>query len=142
MALSELVRDETEGFPGQIRMQVDDGIRLPASRARDFALIIHELVTNSTKYGALKTKEGSILVAAQRADGCKVRFSWEERGGPPVETPSRQGFGLALLDMVARGMSGDVDGAFRAGRTALRDDRGGGAGASCGGVLGIHPIGD
>jgi diguanylate cyclase len=106
VGLSELVADEAVGFPGQIQTAIDTGIRLPSERARDFALIIHELVTNAAKYGALTTKDGSVKVTAQRVDGCKIHFVWEEHGGPPVAAPSRQGFGLALLDMVARGMSG------------------------------------
>ena len=29
-----------------------------------------------------------------------LRFSWRESGGPPVEPPSRQGFGSRLLQRV------------------------------------------
>jgi PAS domain S-box-containing protein len=110
VALIELMVDETEGFSGQIKLDIDRGIRLPANQTRDFALIVHELVTNAAKYGALKTKDGSVRVTARREGGAngntRIRFSWEERGGPPVKKPTSQGFGLSLFDMVARGMAG------------------------------------
>jgi PAS domain S-box-containing protein len=106
VALIELLVDETEGFPGQIKLDIDYGIRLPANQTRDFALIVHELVTNAAKYGALKTKDGSVRVTAHRQAGNSIRFCWQEHGGPAVEAPTSQGFGLSLFDMVASGMSG------------------------------------
>jgi PAS domain S-box-containing protein len=106
VALIELLVDETEGFPGQIKLDIDYGIRLPANQTRDFALIVHELVTNAAKYGALKTKDGSVQVTAHRQAGSSIRFCWQEHGGPAVEVPNSHGFGLSLFDMVASGMSG------------------------------------
>ena len=106
VALIELLVDETEGFPGQIKLDIDYGIRLPANQTRDFALIVHELVTNAAKYGALKTKDGSVRVTAHRQAGSSIRFCWQEHGGPAVQPPTSQGFGLSLFDMVASGMAG------------------------------------
>jgi PAS domain S-box-containing protein len=114
VALVELLVDETEGFPGQIRLDIDRGIRLPANQTRDFALIVHELVTNAAKYGALKTKDGLVQVSAH-GDSGRISFRWEEHGGPPVEVPSGRGFGLSLFDMVAKGMSGSATTHFEPG---------------------------
>jgi PAS domain S-box-containing protein len=108
VALVELLLDETEGFPGQIRLDIDRGIRLPANQTRDFALIVHELVTNAAKYGALKTEDGLVLVTARADGGSRISFRWEEQGGPAVEVPNGRGFGLSLFDMVAKGMSGSA----------------------------------
>jgi PAS domain S-box-containing protein len=114
VALIELLVDETAGFPGQIKLDIDRGIRLPANQTRDFALIVHELVTNAAKYGALKTKEGLVRVTAHR-DGARISFYWEEEGGPPVAAPAGRGFGLTLFDMVAKGMSGSATTHFEPG---------------------------
>jgi CheY-like chemotaxis protein len=60
------------------------------------ALVIHELITNSIKYGALSTV-GTVHVAAEPAsDGLWLR--WRERGGPPVQSPERRGFGSVIVE--------------------------------------------
>ena len=60
------------------------------------ALVIHELVANSIKYGALSTV-GTVHVAAEPAsDGLWLR--WRERGGPPVRAPERRGFGSVIVE--------------------------------------------
>ena len=71
------------------------------------ALIIHELVTNSAKYGALSTPTGSLDVSSSEEDGV-VTIVWSERGGPVVVVPTKQpGFGSGL---VARTVAGQLGG--------------------------------
>jgi PAS domain S-box-containing protein len=77
-------------------------VMLTQSAAQDFALIIHELTTNAVKYGALSAPEGVVAVSA-REDGACLEFVWEERGGPPVNPPTRRGFGHTILNDVAHG---------------------------------------
>lgn len=62
------------------------------------ALVIHELLTNAAKYGALTRAAGRLDIhwAANANGDCEL--SWRETGGPPVEPPSRQGFGSILID--------------------------------------------
>lgn len=60
------------------------------------SLIIHELATNATKYGALSTKDGRVFISWASTDG-RVNFSWQERYGPPVSKPERTGFGSQLI---------------------------------------------
>ena len=61
------------------------------------ALIVHELATNSIKYGALSNAEGSLAIRCS-AEGGKVEIVWTENGGPPTSKPSsRSGFGTKLL---------------------------------------------
>jgi light-regulated signal transduction histidine kinase (bacteriophytochrome)/CheY-like chemotaxis protein len=60
------------------------------------ALVIHELITNSIKYGALSTV-GTIHVSAEPgSDGLWLR--WRERGGPTVQPPERSGFGSVIVE--------------------------------------------
>ncbi|THV12416.1 HAMP domain-containing protein [Rhizobium rhizophilum] len=60
------------------------------------SLIIHELATNATKYGALSEKGGRVLISWSSANG-RVSFSWQELHGPPVAKPERVGFGSQLI---------------------------------------------
>jgi two-component sensor histidine kinase len=61
------------------------------------ALVLHELATNSIKYGALSTDVGSLNVTCSTDDG-QVVIVWTERGGPLVSAPRGQsGFGSMLV---------------------------------------------
>lgn len=61
------------------------------------ALIIHELATNSAKYGALSLASGSLDVACNAAED-EVVITWTERGGPSVVAPAMlEGFGSKLV---------------------------------------------
>lgn len=61
------------------------------------ALVIHELVTNSAKYGSL-SDSGTVAVTWQRDENGDLLFDWRESGGPPVKPPSRRGFGTTIID--------------------------------------------
>jgi PAS domain S-box-containing protein len=64
-------------------------------------MALHELATNSLKYGALSVSGGQVAVAAQVA-GDTLALSWSETGGPPVAPPTRKGFGHTLINEVPR----------------------------------------
>ncbi len=82
-------------------------LRVGASTALSLALAIHELATNAVKYGALSTPGGKVTVVWDRGQGDHTVLTWTEHGGPPVQTPSRKGFGTRLLD---RGLAADLGG--------------------------------
>lgn len=78
--------------------------------ATPVALIIHELATNASKYGALSTDEGKVSIAGARV-GDTYELAWRETGGPPVTPPGGAlGFGSRLLDVSAGGqLGGEVE---------------------------------
>ncbi len=61
------------------------------------ALVVHELVTNSAKYGALKG-DGMVEIRWSRDNQSDLVIEWTERGGPPVSPPTRKGFGTTIID--------------------------------------------
>ena len=64
-------------------------------------MIIHELTTNAVKYGALSNQTGTVSVSwtVEPGEECDaLTLTWQERGGPRVEEPSRQGFGTKLIN--------------------------------------------
>lgn len=92
------------------RIRIDiDPIRLDDRGATPIALVIHELATNSAKYGALSSALGTLHIAC-RLDGPNVTIDWTERGGPPIpESPENEGFGSRLLKMsVERQLAGTL----------------------------------
>lgn len=62
------------------------------------ALLLHEMMTNAAKYGALSAATGQLSIHwSLTADGgCAI--DWSESGGPPVTEPTRRGFGSTLID--------------------------------------------
>lgn len=60
------------------------------------ALVLHELMTNSAKYGAL-SDSGSVNVEWRLDDAGDLNIEWREQGGPPVRAPTRQGFGTTII---------------------------------------------
>jgi len=79
-----------------------DGPRvgLSAEQATGFALIVHELATNASKYGALSNPEGRVDVSWRVASD-RLRFEWAEIGGPKVAGASAKGFGTTLIERTA-----------------------------------------
>ncbi|WP_233998579.1 HWE histidine kinase domain-containing protein [Erythrobacter sp. YT30] len=62
------------------------------------ALVIHELVTNSAKYGSLCDRSGQLDVTFERDTFGDLKILWRERGGPPVKSPTRRGFGSTIIE--------------------------------------------
>lgn len=105
--LRDLVMQEFRPYAeDRLRMQGPD-VMLEAEQALSMGLILHELVTNAAKYGALSCpKEASgwvdVTWTAADKDG-QIALDWIERGGPVVAPPTRSGFGSRLIDTSVRG---------------------------------------
>lgn len=92
-----------------------DRIRLTSKFGQSMALVLHELVTNAVKHGALSTAGGKVNVGWSRIgtpEGDKIAFSWQERGGPHCSKPARNGFGLAVIRSAASECGGAADMTF------------------------------
>jgi two-component sensor histidine kinase len=85
--------------------------RVPAGRGTSIVLAIHELCTNSVKYGSLSVPDGRVAVSWGRTpEGTHFAFEWRESGGPAVSPPERQGFGSTLLGrMLEAELGGKVE---------------------------------
>ncbi|HEY6432685.1 MAG TPA: chemotaxis protein CheB [Acetobacteraceae bacterium] len=77
-------------------------VGLRANAAATLGMVLHELATNASKYGALSLPGGTVDVSwalsdADSVDTRRLRVTWIERGGPPVTPPSDSGFGSAFI---------------------------------------------
>ncbi|KLK94292.1 hypothetical protein AA309_04375 [Microvirga vignae] len=82
-------------LPGRILIECAR-IVVGARSTTSLTLVLHELATNASKYGALSANDGSLTVACWQ-DGDTVSLVWQERGGPVVEgPPPSKGFGSHL----------------------------------------------
>lgn len=105
--LESMVRSVLKPYGANIRISgeaVGVGERVMTS----CALLLHELATNSLKYGSLSAPAGGVNVVWTRADG-RIRFRWEESGGPRISAPpAHSGFGSTVIDRFIKSLSGEI----------------------------------
>jgi PAS domain S-box-containing protein len=104
-SIAEIIRLEFEAFSNRVQA-VGPDVMLNPKVAQTFALLVHELATNASKYGALSRPEGRVAIHWSIGGGgadARFKFQWQERDGPPVVAPARQGFGSTLLEKAAAG---------------------------------------
>jgi PAS domain S-box-containing protein len=82
--------------PARIAVSGDDVV-LSSQGAIAVAMGLHELATNAAKHGALSVKSGRVEIAWHVAAG-HLHFAWREHSGPPVQAPTRRGFGLRVIE--------------------------------------------
>lgn len=100
-SLRQLIEVEVSAFLNNKRDRLivtgDAPMLLPEAFST-MALVVHELVTNSVKYGALSGDTGSVAIDLRReADGA-LSITWREANGPPVSAPTRRGFGRTIIE--------------------------------------------
>jgi len=95
--ISKLIDEELAPYSrgGQIRLAGSE-VQLQPATAQTLALALHELVTNSAKYGALSVLSGQLCIGWEAEDGM-LALTWEETGGPVVQAPIARGFGTRSL---------------------------------------------
>jgi PAS domain S-box-containing protein len=93
--IGKLIDAELAPWGGQIRLSGAE-VRLQPATAQTLALALHELVTNSAKYGALSVLSGQLSITWDVEDDM-LALAWEETGGPLVQTPTSRGFGTRSL---------------------------------------------
>jgi two-component sensor histidine kinase len=102
--LQELFAPYGSGDGARVKVSGDD-LAINSRTATPLALVFHELATNSAKYGALASADGTVSLKV--ADGGKtVKLVWREKGGKKVKKPAQEGFGTRLVDMSVSGQLG------------------------------------
>jgi two-component sensor histidine kinase len=99
--LREVITDCSKPFcdPERIRL-TGPPIVLPPKAIVGMGMIIHELATNATKYGAFSNPVGWVEVKweVQKSGTAEIiYFQWKEHEGPPVTQSSQKGFGSSLI---------------------------------------------
>ena len=103
--LAELAAEQLAFIEGALGKVTMSGIpcSLVPRAAEVVGMALHELATNSLKYGALSVKGGQVELGWDCTPGCRMfEMWWRERGGPPVAPPTRKGFGTTLIRDVPR----------------------------------------
>jgi PAS domain S-box-containing protein len=98
-SLVSLVEDELAPYGverhGHVHFEGPD-IKLDPAAAQSLNLVLHELATNSAKYGSLSRPTGKLSVTWKR-QGTTLALEWVESGGPAVAEPKTTGFGIKVI---------------------------------------------
>ncbi|MEO1187429.1 MAG: HWE histidine kinase domain-containing protein [Pseudomonadota bacterium] len=98
-----ILRTELEPYAGLALDRIQfDGPKLTLTvRASKFtSMLIHELVTNASKYGFLTDPAGTLLLRWRLENG-HLNGEWLESGLVGVQEPDETGFGFQLFDLLA-----------------------------------------
>ena len=109
--LADLVRHQLGPYTTEENTTVEGpNVMLTAAGTQAVAMVLHELVTNAAKYGALSSPSGRVSVQWQAPDGT-LSVAWRETGGPPVAASGPQtGYGTSLIrDLIPHELGGKVD---------------------------------
>ena len=99
----------SDGRAGRIAIH-GENIRFPPKAALALGIAFNELATNAVKYGAFSDATGSIAIewtTKSTPEGRRVILHWQEKGGPPVTPPSKEGFGSRVIE---RGLAHELEG--------------------------------
>jgi two-component sensor histidine kinase/CheY-like chemotaxis protein len=113
VALRMLVESEAGAYLGaradRVKIAGPDVALVPKAFAT-LALVVHEMMTNSAKYGALADSTGQVEVVWRLDPASSLVIDWKESGGPPVQPPSRRGFGTTIIERsVPFDLKGDAE---------------------------------
>jgi two-component sensor histidine kinase len=109
--LIDLIHNAIRGFESRIEIAGEPGMVLGPQMTQNFSLILHELLTNSLKYGALSVPQGRVGLRLDWSSWV-LTFLWREHGGPPVETPVSTGFGSRILGDFAKTFCENVQASY------------------------------
>ena len=89
-------------------------IKLSSSATQALAMVLHELVTNAVKHGALSIPEGQVSVSWERSlngnAASNLILQWHESGGPAVAASTQPGYGTELIrELIPHELDGNVD---------------------------------
>ncbi|MEW5421677.1 histidine kinase [Amorphus sp. 3PC139-8] len=105
VSMTQLVVSHLEMFTDTKERLKISGVDFPLKpeAVQNIGMALHELATNAVKYGAWSVPDGKVFIdwsespAGEAGEG-RITIRWREVGGPPVEAPSRKGFGTTVIE--------------------------------------------
>jgi two-component sensor histidine kinase len=114
VGLTDLIRHQLAPYTTDANTTISGPeIMLTSAQTQAVAMVIHELVTNAAKHGALSSPDGRVSVSWDRASAdvaAILTITWRELGGPPIAAPVPSGYGSTLIcDLIPHELGGTVE---------------------------------
>jgi PAS domain S-box-containing protein len=119
--LADLIRLQLAPYATDTNIAISGPeVMLTAAETQAVAMVIHELVTNAAKHGALSSPNGRVSVNWDRSGAGAttiLTITWRELGGrPPIATAVQPGYGTSLIrDLIPHELGGTVELTFPSG---------------------------
>ena len=113
--LGDLVERELAPYAtGSNTMIGGPDVMLSAEAGQTMAMVLHELITNAAKHGALSVPSGRVSVnwrlPPTRGASDRLTLTWRETGGPLVVPPRRSSYGMQVVrDLIPYELGGTID---------------------------------
>ena len=125
VGLEALVRNQLAPYAGDANIAIHGtDVTLTAAAIQAMGMVLHELVTNAVKYGALSMPIGRVTVSWDcklNGHAANLIFAWREFGGPPRPVEAKSGYGTRLIrELVPHELGGTVDLEFAADGVSCR----------------------
>ncbi|WP_206436086.1 sensor histidine kinase [Altericroceibacterium xinjiangense] len=95
--VESLVGDYGRGDNPSVSVAGDE-VLLPPKQILSISMVLHELLTNALKFGALASSEGRIAIVWSIGER-GLALDWIETGLAGVSPPTRRGFGFKMIAM-------------------------------------------
>jgi PAS domain S-box-containing protein len=113
--LGELVQRELAPYATGSNAEIGGPeVMLSAEAGQTMGMVLHELVTNAAKYGALSAPSGRVWIRwrlpPNGSASDRLVFTWRETGGPLVQSQSKPSYGMHIVrELVPYELGGTVD---------------------------------
>jgi PAS domain S-box-containing protein len=119
VGLTDLIRRQLAPYTTAANIAISGPeVMLSSAETQALAMVIHELVTNAAKYGALSRPDGRVSVIWDHATAGSttvLTITWREHGGPPIVAPVPSSYGSSLIrELIPHELGGNVDLIFAA----------------------------
>lgn len=112
VSVDDLIRVQLSHIPDLFEkrlMASGPALNIPAGGAQALGMALHELSTNSLKYGALAHPEGRVYLKWESTENQGWTLEWREESPIIPTPPTHHGFGQrVMVDMVAAAFRADV----------------------------------
>jgi PAS domain S-box-containing protein len=114
VGLDALVRNQLAPYATDTNITISGtDIMLTAAEIQAVSRVLHELVTNAAKHGALSMPGGHVSVSWNRkpnGDGANLMLVWQELDGLPVKSEVQSSYGTNLIrNLIPHELGGKVD---------------------------------
>lgn len=91
---------------------IGENFQVTPDAVQSLGMIFHELATNATKYGALSTPDGKIIIQwiedATSPEQRMLLLTWSEVGKPKPSSGDHKGFGSRLIEATTASLAGSA----------------------------------